>query len=251
MAFLTITGYSDEKFSQQAPAPHQFVAMLNPENIKHDRAVDFSQTHAGAASSAPKFDKMPSETLSFDLVIDCTGVVDATRVDLKAELDTLSAVVHDYKSETHRPNFVVVAWGDTLNFRGVLTGMSTSFTFFRPDGSALRAKVGLSFKSYVDPGTQSRSQNPHSPDVTHRIMVREGDSLPLIAHQVYRDPRYFVALAKANGLDKFRRVAAGVELLTPPLKSMPSTALPSNGTPSNDTPSNDTPLARREGGRHG
>lgn len=219
MAFLTITGYSDETFCQKAPAPSEYVAMLNPENVKHDRGIDYSQPGNGAESGAPKFDRMPSESLSFDLVIDCTGVVDPNRVDLKTELDTLASVVHDYKSSTHRPNFVVVAWGSTLNFQGVLASMSTSYTFFKPDGTALRAKVTLNFKSYVDASTQSREHSPKSPDVTHRILVREGDSLPFIAHKVYRDADCFVALAKANRLDKFRRLAAGQEVLTPPLKS--------------------------------
>lgn len=219
MTNLTITGYSDEKFSSLAPSPNKYVAMLNPENLDMGCAIDYSQEKSGSSSSAPKFTQIPSETLNFELVIDCTGVVDNTRTNLKDELTLLSDVAYGYKSETHRPNFVIVSWGNTLSFKGVLTGMSISYTFFKPDGTALRARVKLNFKSYIDADTQSKEQNQKSPDVTHHILVREGDSLPFIANTIYRNPSYFVALAKANHLNKFRHLVAGSTVLTPPLKS--------------------------------
>ncbi len=219
MPNLTITGYSDEKFSSKAAAPNQYVAMLNPSSIDLGRGVDYSEDSSGTSAASPKFKQLPSETLSFELTIDCTGVVDDTRVDLKTELETLSAVIRDYKSDTHRPNYVTVVWGDTLNFKGVLTNMSVNYTFFKPNGGALRAKVKLDFRSYVDAATLAKQQNQQSPDVTHHILVRDGDSLPLIAQTVYRRPDFFVALAKANRLDKFRHLQGGTTLLTPPLKS--------------------------------
>lgn len=219
MANLTLTGYSDEQFTTQAPAPSQYVAMLNPSSISLERGVDHSEDSSGTSAAAPKFKQLPSDTLSFELIIDCTGVVDDTRTDLKTELDTLSAVVRDYKSAIHRTNYVTVVWGSTLNFKGVLTNMSVNYTFFRPDGTALRAKVKLDFRSYIDAATLAKQQNQQSPDVTHHILVRDGDSLPLIAQSVYRRPEFFVALARANRLDKFRHLAGGTTLLTPPLKA--------------------------------
>jgi len=219
MANLTITGYSNETFSSQAPDPSEYVAMLNPDSIDRGYGINYSDEKSAASSGAPKFSSVPSETLSFELIIDCTGVVDSSRTDMKTELSNLCAVTYDYKSETHRPNFVTVVWGSTLNFKGVLTGLSINHTFFKPDGTSLRAKVKLDFKSYVDADTLAKEQNQKSPDVTHRILVCEGDSLPQIAQQIYRSPSFFVALAQANGLNKFRRLTAGSTLLTPPLKS--------------------------------
>lgn len=219
MANLTITGYSDEKFNTKAAAPNKYVVMLNPSSIDLVRGVEYSEGNSGTSAASPKFKQLPSDTLSFELTIDCTGVVDSTRVDLKTELDTLSAVVRDYKSDTHRPNYVTVVWGNTLNFKGVLSNMSVNYTFFKPNGGALRAKVKLDFRSYVDASTLAKQQNQKSPDVTHHILVRDGDSLPLIAHSIYHRPEFFVALAKANRLDKFRHLTGGTTLLTPPLKA--------------------------------
>jgi len=219
MSKLTITGYSDPKFTQKAAKPNQYVAMLNPENIQLGYSIEYSSSDSGTSDQGPKFKQILSETLNFELVIDCTGVVDDKKLDLKKQLDELCAVVYDYKSDKHRTNFVTVVWGGTLNFKGVLTSMSVSYTFFKPDGTALRARVKLDFKSYIDPKTLAKEQNQKSPDVTHRVLVREGDSLPLIADRIYQDPDYFVALAQANRLDKFRHLVAGSQLLTPPLKS--------------------------------
>jgi hypothetical protein len=219
MNYLTITGYSDEKFSTKISSPNQYVAMLNPANFDLSFPVDYSQEGSGSSGSTPKFRAIPSATLSFELVIDCTGVVDSSRTDLKTELDTLANVVIQYQGDIHRPAYVSVIWGNTLNFNGVLTNMSISYTFFKPNGDALRAKVKLDFRSYVDADTLAKEQNQQSPDVTHHILVRDGDSLPLIAQSIYRRPDYFVALARANRLDKFRHLTGGTTLLAPPLKS--------------------------------
>lgn len=219
MAKLTFTGYSDGAFSTKAPSPNQYVAMLNPSTIDIGRSIEYSPESSGTSASAPKFMQVSGETLSFELVIDCTGVVDDTRTDLKTELETLAAVMLSYQGSIHRANFVTVIWGDTLNFKGVLSSMSVNYTFFKPNGSALRAKVKLDFRSYVDASTLAKQQNQQSPDVTHHILVRDGDSLPMIAQSVYRRPDCFVALAKANRLDKFRHLTGGTTLLAPPLKS--------------------------------
>lgn len=219
MANLTIAGFTDEKFTTPAPAPNTYVAMLNPSSIDLTTGVDFSDEDSGTSAASPKFKQVLGDTLSFELIIDCTGVVDATRLSLKTELDTLTSVMRNYQGNIHRSNYVTVSWGNTLNFSGVLTSMSVNYTFFKPSGEALRAKVKLDFRSYVDPSTLAKQKNPKSPDVTHHILVRDGDSLPQIAHSIYHRPELFVALARANNLDKFRHLPGGTNLLTPPLKT--------------------------------
>lgn len=219
MTNLTIKGFKDKNFSSNAPPPNVYVAMLNPTSIDLTTGVDFSDKDSGTSGASPKFKQVRGDTLSFELIIDCTGVVDATRLSLKTELDTLTSVMRNYQGNIHRSNYVTVAWGNTLNFRGVLTNMNVNYTFFKPNGAALRAKVKLDFRSYVDAATLAKQQNPKSPDVTHHILVRDGDSLPQIAHTVYHRPEFFVALARANNLDKFRYLPGGTNLLTPPLKT--------------------------------
>jgi hypothetical protein len=217
MSNLKIVAYSDEKFNTPVPGG-EYAAMLNPDKLQWGRSIAYNE-EAAVDSSAPssKYNKTNSEKLSFELVIDCTGVVDNDRVDLPAEIKQLSKVIYDYNGNIHRPNYVIINWGGGLAFKCVLTSFNLSYTFFKPDGTPLRAKVSLEFSSYIDLATLARKEKKASPDMTHRVSVVEGDSLPQIANRIYRSPEYYVQLAQFNGLDKFRRLRPGTVLTVPPL----------------------------------
>ncbi|WP_248798706.1 hypothetical protein [Pseudomonas sp. MWU13-2105] len=217
MSNMKIVAYSDETFTA-AVADGTYEVMLNPDKVQRGRQVQYNQESAsGSSSSSPTYSKTNSEKLSFDLVIDCTGVVDSTRVNLPDEMARLSKIIYDYNGAIHRPNYVVIRWGGGLEFRGVLTGFSTSYTLFKPDGTPLRAKLSLEFVSYIDLATLARKEKKSSPDMSHLVQIVEGDTLPQIADDIYRDPAYYVQIARFNKLDKFRRLSPGTLLSVPPL----------------------------------
>ena len=212
---MTIDGFSDSGFSTKEGS---YEVMLNPDNIKLDRKIDYNTEQAPDKSQpSVKYDKTNAMTLSFDLVIDCTGVVDNTRIDLPKEIADLLNVVYNYHGEIHRPYFVIISWGLGDTFKGVLTTFNTHYTLFNADGIPLRAKVSLSFTSYLDPKSVSKTENKASPDLTHLVTVRLGDALPSISQKIYNKPDYFIQIAEFNGLDKFRRLQAGTQLIVPPL----------------------------------
>ncbi|CAM4138980.1 hypothetical protein [Pseudoalteromonas byunsanensis] len=214
---MRIVAYSDEKFTSKVD---EYVVMLNPEQIKLDRSINYNEEQApDSGKLSSKYRSTPGEKLSFDLVVDCTGVVDSTRTDMPTELNQLQKVVYTYNGDIHRPNYVIVYWGQGLSFQGVLTAFDTNYTFFKPDGTALRAKVSLRFTSYLDPSTAAKEEDKKSPDLTHRIAVVEGDSLPQISQQVYQDPDLYVQLGAFNQLNKLRNIKAGSVLSAPPLRS--------------------------------
>ncbi len=216
MANMKIVAYSDETFSSQVG---EYEFMLNPDKMQWGRSIQYNQETALAGEASIKYSKTAAETLSFEVVLDCTGVVDSKRLDLPTEMAQLSKVSYDYNGSIHRPNYLIINWGGGLAFRCVLTSMSTSYTFFKPDGTPLRARLSLAFSSYTDLKTLARKENKQSPDMTHRISVIEGDSLPQISQRIYQTPAYTVQLAKFNGLNKFRQLQAGRSLIAPPLIS--------------------------------
>jgi len=217
MANMKIVAYSDEKFSSKV-AGGDYEVMLNPEKMQWGKSIQYNEeTAIDSSSPSSKYSKTHSEKLSFDLVIDCTGVVDSSRIDLPTEISKLSKVIYDYNGDIHRPNFVIVNWGGGLAFKCVLTSFNLSYTFFKPDGTPLRAKVSLEFSSYIDLTTLARKEKASSPDLTHRITLTDGDSLPQISREIYRSPNYYVQIAQFNGLNKFRRIDAGSSLIVPPL----------------------------------
>ncbi len=216
---MNIVAYSDDKFSKKASAGN-YVFMLNPESLKWDRSIEYNdQQVIDANKGSSKYKATPGEKLSFDVVIDCTGVVDSTRVDLPAEIKQLKKVVYDFNGTIHRPNYVSINWGNSMAFEGVLTSFSTSYSLFKPDGTPLRAKISLGFSSYTDPVTAAKEAAKSSPDLTHHIDVVAGDTLPLLSERVFNSSEYFLQIAQSNGLNKFRHLKPGTRLIVPPLVS--------------------------------
>ncbi len=218
---MGIVAFKDSKFTSKVSS---YEVMLNPETIKENRSIKYN-TEQVPDSSEPsiKYQMTPATTLSFDLLLDCTGVVDAKRIDLAKEIKSLLDVVYDYHGDIHRPNFVQINWGIGETFQGVLSSFDTSYTLFKPDGTPLRAKISLSFTSYLDPTTVAKKEKTSSPDLSHLVNVVLGDTLPDLSQRIYNTPDYYVQLAAFNHLDKFRQLPFGMQLVFPPVITQGST----------------------------
>ena len=136
---------------------------------------------------------------------------------MSAEIEALENIVYTYQGKIHRPNFVKIQWGKNMLFKGVLVSMDISYTYFRPDGSPLRAKVSLGFSQYISPSTLEKLDQKESPDVSHLVNVADGESLPQLCKRIWDDETYYVQVAKFNGLNKFRHLKGGTQLIFPPL----------------------------------
>ena len=217
LELMKITGYSDENFTN-AISGDPYTVMMNPESIVWDRSIDYNeQQPIDSSSTSQKYKSTPSENLSFDIVIDCTGVVDPKRTDLSREIKALAAIVYKYNGKIHRPNFVKIQWGADIAFCGVLKSFNTTYTLFKPSGSPLRAKISLAFGEYISPEKRKKKDNKTSPDITHRVEVVEGESLPQLCNKIWDTPYYYIRVAEFNDLNKFRRLKGGAQLLFPPI----------------------------------
>jgi hypothetical protein len=217
LELLKITGYTDEEFSSAIPG-QPYSVMINPDSLKWTRGVEYNEQQPPDTSSpSQKYKSTPTEKLSFDIVIDCTGIVDASRTDMATEIDQLETVCYTYNGEIHRPNFVKVQWGQDICFSGVLTSFDTSFTLFKPDGSPLRAKVSLSFSQYISPSTLAKLDQASSPDLTHVVNVVQSMNLPQMCEKIWNDYSYYVQVAKFNELNKFRNLKGVSRLIFPPI----------------------------------
>lgn len=217
LELMKITGYTDENF-QSAFEGSPYTLMINPDTVKWQRSIEYNEQQAPATSSASqKYKSTPSDKLSFDIVIDCTGVVDSTRTTMSAEITSLQNIVYTYNGKIHRPNFVTITWGQGLSFNGVLDSFDISYTLFRPDGSPLRAKIALSFSQYLSPSTVTMLDAPQSPDLTHLVTVVSGVTLPQLCQQVWNDQKYYVQVAKFNKLNKLRNMEGVDKLVFPPI----------------------------------
>jgi hypothetical protein len=172
----------------------------------------------GDSNGAQKFDKYPSESISFKIVLDGTGVVpvSSTRQSVYQMVTALKDTVYTYNGTIHQPNFVQVIWGSML-FNGRLTSLKVDYNLFSPDGMPLRANIDLNFKGFTSKDLSTKKANAQSPDMSHLITFRAGDTLPNLCFEIYKNSNYCLEIAKVNGLKSFRNIKPGTKLLFPPM----------------------------------
>jgi nucleoid-associated protein YgaU len=101
---------------------------------------------------------------------------------------------------------------------GGFTSMEIEYNLFHPEGAPLRAKVTLSFLEAMTEEMEAVEAGNNSPDLTHVVMVRAGDTLPLLCERIYRDASKYLEIARFNDLDGFRALATGTLLRFPPMR---------------------------------
>jgi len=186
---MEIQAFENKEFSGN-PAK-TFTALINPSSIRHHMSVNV-QTTAPASGKKPEgnFQNYNAETLSFQLILDGTGLVDGPKVNegkkVKELVDEFVEVTYKLKEQTHEPSYAKVLWGD-FKFQGRLTALEINYTLFDPQGVILRAKLDATFSSSKDLDSQARTYPTASPDLTHTFIVKEGDTLPFMCNTVYND----------------------------------------------------------------
>lgn len=203
-------------------AKRKFSVMLNPNSLKQDLAINYtndkSKNQQVQGSPAPKmeFAAYPAEKLSFELMLDSTGVVGGNTDAVYDQIDDLKDIVYRYIGENREPSVVNLTWGD-WSFRGRLTQLSVSYTLFSPAGAALRAKVNLNFEQDIDDEAIKSLARKSSPKITKTVTVKAGDTLPLLCAQIYKDSSYYLEVARYNLLSSIRNIPVGTLLYFPPL----------------------------------
>ncbi len=195
-----------------------FEVMLNPSSYSHSYSIGYNKKEAlGQLASDTKFSGIKPEKVGFDIVIDGTGVVELGGDDVKTQVKSLTGIVYKYDGNNHEPNHVRLLWG-SLIFFGRLESMSVEYTLFKPSGEPLRAKIKLGFTGFMSKEEEALRANRSSPDLSHQIEVKAGDTLPALCYRVYKDSSYYLEVAKANNITNFRDIAPGSKLHFPPLR---------------------------------
>ena len=199
---------------------NSFKFMLNPSEYDHSFAIGYNKKEAiGQSGSDVKFSGIKPEKLKFSVVIDGTGALgsEASKDDVKTQLKNIKGIVYKYDGEKHETSHVRVLWGSQI-FYGRLESMTVDSKLFKPSGEPLRSKVGLEFTGFMSKEEEALRANRSSPDMSHLIEVKAGDTLPLLCYQVYRDSSYYLEVARENNLTDFRDIKPGSKLHFPPLR---------------------------------
>jgi Contractile injection system tube protein len=219
---LKITAFDYEKGKSKLRG-ESFTVMMNPSEYSHSRGITYNKDKKqGQVGAENKFADFESERVNFSLVLDGTGVVPPAAAGTKyksvvQQMKDLNKVVYNYDGAKHQPNHVSIVWG-TLLFFGRLQSLSTKYTLFSPVGEPLRARLELAFVSTMSEQEQVLAANASSPDLSHIVEVREGDTLPLLCQRIYGDSSYYPEVARINNLIEFRNLEPGGRLHFPPLE---------------------------------
>lgn len=214
---MKITAYTDGNYKKETGS---LMVQINPKSYQLQKGIQYDKNkEQGNTKSSETFSGYKTEELSFEIVIDCTGVVPGTGEEDMAydKVKVLEDLLYRYRGKIHRPAFVILAWG-TILFKGQLRSLKTDYTLFKPDGMPLRAKVSLSFGGFMSKEEATKEAVQSSPDMSHLMVVRAGDSIAAMCEEIYGDSTLVDEVARVNGLCGFRQVKPGTELLFPHLK---------------------------------
>jgi len=204
-----------------------FEVMFNPEKYSRKYQVEYEENQSkGSTADSQKFKGIKEQEFTLDFVIDGTGVATAApgevvkEVNVEDEIQKLVSLTTLIEPDAHRNRFLKIYWGNFI-LRCVLSSLDINYTLFHPDGTALRAKVNMKVKEVKSDERRVSDDRKQSPDLTQVRVMRRGDRLDYMAFQKYRDPAYYLQLAKVNELDNFRRPQIGRSLRFPPLSNNP------------------------------
>jgi hypothetical protein len=205
------------RVDKNAPA---FEVLINPAGYKRQLSIRYNkQQTLGQPAGHVRFSSVRPEKLTLpELVFDGTGIVSlygSSSVD--SLIETMLGLLYRVKGDKHEPNTVCFQWGD-MNYYGRVETVDIDYTMFKPTGEPLRAKVKLGILGGISVKEGLLRANLSSPDLSHLVQVRAGDTLPLLCNRIYRNPAYYTVIARLNGLVDFRNLEPGTMLRFPPLK---------------------------------
>lgn len=223
---LKIIAYTDSKREQpiRPEAESSFEAMFNPESLSQSYNIMYGRKQAiGTSEKQQRFVNSNPSDLSLSLVLDGSGTTEMGIMQLlgqetvAARIEKFLQIAFKLNGNIHEPNYLVLKWGD-INFHCRLSSLNIRYTSFDRGGKPLRAELDIKLISDESAEDIPKKEDKKSPDVSHSRIVKVGDTLPLLAKEIYGSSAYYLWVAKANRLDSIRYLTPGQRLIFPPLE---------------------------------
>jgi Contractile injection system tube protein len=203
-----------------------FEAMFNPASFKERYEIRYGKGQGiNSSRKVVVYARSEPSQLMLRLILDGTGVDEigltalGSRKTVQERIKEFVDLTFRMNGAIHEPNYLVVKWGD-LNFWCRLQSVEIEYTSFERDGTARRAELEVSLIRDTTPKMRTLLENKSSPDLTHRRIVRQGETLPLLTKEIYGSSKYYLSVAQASKLDNFRNLTPGQELIFPVLPGL-------------------------------
>lgn len=216
---VEIRQFKDKKFENSAGPT--YTLPINPEqlgqlmNIGHDKSQG-----QGTQGASPKYTGTKAPEVKLEFIFDSTGAIMGNTDDdtpVGTQVQKFLKVAYDMEGAIHKPKYLMLIWGKFYVFHCLLSNVDVQYTLFDQEGTPIRAKISATFIQYKEDELRVREEGKSSPDLTHYRLAGSEDDLPLLTYQVYADKKFYVQVAKANGLTSFRNLASGVQMVFPPI----------------------------------
>ena len=206
-----------------------FTVMFNPSSVSMHYENQFQKLQgANTSSREAMYSYGQSDELNLDLILDGTGVTDygltklngLDATDVSAQINKFLKLCVYMNGDIHEPNFLRIQWGDSVlkNFDCRVKSVDIEYTSFDRNGAPLRANLKTVFIEDLDTSKRLRIEEKNSPDLSHFLVVKKGDTLPMLAKEIYGSSEYYFSVALVNKLDNFRNLTPGQTLSFPPIK---------------------------------
>ncbi len=197
---------------------NKVTCQFNPKDFSITKQVKWVDAEAAGDNVGDKeFAGGEAQDLKVDLIFDSSDTGSDVRGKYQdllkmAEIDQTKKNQKTGKGEPPECKF---QWGNFLSFSGVIQSITQNFILFKSDGTPLRARVTVNFSETAQ---KVKGQNPTTRTESRKIwVVREGETLPLIAYQEYGDPAQWRYIAETNNLDNPMDLRPGQVLKLVPL----------------------------------
>ena len=196
-----------------------FIAMFNPESFAINEEIDWNaQCPPGNQGSDYLYNKTKPRKFTIEFTLDGTGVnTNGVKIPVTAQIILFRAATTGVRGDLHRPNFLLVQYGTFIN-TCILNSSTVTYTMFDRFGLPIRARVSASFTERTVKTLSDILGMLSSPDLTHKVEVKQGDTLPLLTYNTYNNQTYYLQVAKVNKLKNFRNLKAGTTLVFPPIE---------------------------------
>jgi len=223
-----------EKLDANGNVVDRIDVQFNPAEFSMTKGAQIAEIGIpGIDSPILQFVRGQNEKVSLELFFDSTEAgtgVGAVPVTL---LTNRFYALVTMSGREHAPPRCRFGWGDEfpglINQLGEVTArrkvlecivesIQQKFTLFSPEGVPLRAVLSITLREYKTLERQLEQLNLQTADHTRVHTVQQGETLPHIAYQAYRDPALWRLIADANGLLRPRDLVPGTVLKLPAVR---------------------------------
>lgn len=212
-----------------ATAKEKIQVLFNPSEYSISGGADYEseKDHSGTSNQdqgkKDNYKGSRKQTLSLELFFDTNmrKTLGSNGSIKMQEASDVSKITKKFVEMTrsigtsHMPPVIAFKWG-SINFRGRVDDIKTTYLMFTKEGKPVRAKMSLTIKEAPKP-SEKFMEPFESPDRTKARMVTDAVSVWNIAQAEYGDPDMWRVICKANDIADPMKIPSGTILRVPAL----------------------------------